>query len=401
MASAVCRLQNKNCFYPIQLVAVRLYSNDVTEIEKKFPKISSDIYTLKRGTGGRSSFNGKIATVFGASGFLGRSVINHLGKIGTQVIIPYRSDPYVVNRLKLCGDLGQILFTPFNLKDEESLYTAMKHSHVVINLIGRNYETENFSLEDVHVTGARTIARIAKELGVETFLHCSALNATENPKPTFRKKGSKFYSTKWQGEQVVREEFPEAIIFRPSDMWGQQDNFLYYYMNFFRRTWRFMSLWKRGKGIIKQPVYGPDVGKGIVKAVMDPNAAGHTFQAIGPHRYEMSELMDWFHRVMNRTEERLYYRLDLRYDFTFWMRLLFYETVPFRYRTLSYERLERENTTDVVDPNLPTLEDLDVELTPIETRVFYELRPFRMHAYHDPLLFDYVRPIEPCPLAKE
>lgn len=36
---------------------------------------------------------------------------NITGKVGTQVVIPYRSDPYVVGRLKLCGDLGQILFT--------------------------------------------------------------------------------------------------------------------------------------------------------------------------------------------------------------------------------------------------------------------------------------------------
>uniref|UniRef100_A0A0A9Y6A5 NADH dehydrogenase [ubiquinone] 1 alpha subcomplex subunit 9, mitochondrial n=1 Tax=Lygus hesperus TaxID=30085 RepID=A0A0A9Y6A5_LYGHE len=75
---------------------------------------------MKRGTGGRSSFSGIVATVFGASGFLGRYVVNRLGKIGTQLILPYRGDFDEMRRLKLSGDLGQVLFLPYNLKDEDS-----------------------------------------------------------------------------------------------------------------------------------------------------------------------------------------------------------------------------------------------------------------------------------------
>ncbi|GFR04342.1 NADH dehydrogenase 1 alpha subcomplex subunit 9, mitochondrial [Trichonephila clavata] len=405
MASVMFRLQKSSS--PIQVIflrqlSARFASSDVIETDsKKFPKVKSDLHSLRRGTGGRSSFSGKVATVFGATGLLGRAVVNQLGKHGTQVIIPYRGDPYLVTRLKLCGDLGQILFTHFNLKDEESLYKSMKHSNVVINLIGKSFETSNFSFEDVHVTGARNIARIAREAGVQTLLHVSTLNACEKPKPIILRKGSQFYASKWRGEQAVKEEFPDAIIFRPSDMWGQQDHFLNYYMSTIRRTWRFMSLWNKGVGIIKQPVYYSDVAKGILKAILDPTAAGHTFQAVGPHRYELSELMDWFHRIMLRTHDNFYYRLDLRFDLTFWTRLIMSEMLLTRYRQLSWERLERESTTDLVLPDLPTLEDLDVKLTPLEERIFFELKCFRLHAYHDPLLADYVRPVEPCPLARE
>ena len=35
----------------------------------------------------------------------------------------------------------------------------------------------------------------------------------------------------WEGEQVVMEEFPEATIMRPSDIFGMQDRFLHYYMS--------------------------------------------------------------------------------------------------------------------------------------------------------------------------
>lgn len=181
---------------------------------------------LKRGTGGRSSFNGIVATVFGATGFTGRYVCNRLGKIGSQLIIPYRGDAYEALRLRVCGDLGQVLFQPFNLKDEEAIEKAVRYSNVVINLVGRDWETRNFNFNDVHVEGARRLARISKEAGVKKFIHVSALNCSENPTPFVLKKGSQWLKSKFLGEQAVKEEFPDATIFRPADVYGQEDRFL-------------------------------------------------------------------------------------------------------------------------------------------------------------------------------
>lgn len=98
------------------------------------------------------------------------------------MILPYRGDFYRVRDNKLSGDLGQVLFQPFHLKDDDSLIKCMKYSNVVINLIGREWPTKNFSLHDVNVDGARRIAALAKKCGVERFIHMSHLNASPNPK---------------------------------------------------------------------------------------------------------------------------------------------------------------------------------------------------------------------------
>lgn len=118
-----------------------------------------NLAALKRGTGGRSSFNGMVVTVFGATGFLGPMVGYKFGKIGSQLIFPYRGDFYPAMRLKPCGDLGQVLFHFYNLRDEKSIKEAMKYSNVVVNLVGRQFETRNFKFDDVHVAGARLIAK--------------------------------------------------------------------------------------------------------------------------------------------------------------------------------------------------------------------------------------------------
>lgn len=188
--------------------------------------VNSRLSSFRRGTGGRSSFNGIVATVFGCSGLLGTAVCNKLGKTGTQLVLPYRGDFYDVQHLKLCGDLGQVLFTPYNLKDENSIRKALKHSNLVINVIGREWETKNFSFDDIYVkgmnrndkisavityycycyfilSGPKTIARIAKECGVERMIHISSLNAAENPEPLILKEGSATLSAKWRGRKIL------------------------------------------------------------------------------------------------------------------------------------------------------------------------------------------------------
>ena len=90
---------------------------------------------MKRGRGGRSSFSGDVVTVFGSNGFIGTAIANRLGKNGSQMIFPCRGEHYKMMRMKVVGDLGQVLFCPFELKDEDSIRRAVSHSNIVINLV--------------------------------------------------------------------------------------------------------------------------------------------------------------------------------------------------------------------------------------------------------------------------
>lgn len=54
----------------------------------------------------------------------------------------------------------------------------------------------NFSFEDVHVTGGRTLARLARECGVDRFVQMSHLAAQHDPPRFFTKTGSRFLRTK-------------------------------------------------------------------------------------------------------------------------------------------------------------------------------------------------------------
>ncbi|XKL61480.1 hypothetical protein PGB90_008537 [Kerria lacca] len=347
------------------LIPIATYSS------QNFRTLDENFISIKRGTGYRSSFNGIVCTVFGGSGFIGKNIIQRLGKYGTQVtlkfsvIIPYRHELYSSFENKTAGDLGQIYFSEFCLNDDDSIRKCMKYSDVVINLIGKDHDTWNYTLEQVNIEGARKIAKICKEMGIKKFIHVSALNASPNPRAFMIKNGSRFLKSKWYGEIAVREEFPEAIIVKPSDVYGEGDTFISYYGRTSRLINRTLYLWAKGFETIKQPVFVWDVSHGLYELVTRhvQDVAGKTYQFVGPRGYILHDLCKFMFANMWKNEKWGFQIEDARLDLCFQIyRIIlnkFYLTSPSHLQTL--ERFEREHVSDEIEENGLTLKDLGIK----------------------------------------
>jgi len=361
-------------------LATRLYSSDTARYFD-----TTDTVKMKRGRGGRGSFSGVVATVFGATGFLGKFVLNRLGAQGTQMIIPYRSDPKTFLDLKTAGGLGQMLFTEFHLNDEASIAKAVQHSHVVINLIGREFETRNFNYEEANAIGPARIARISKQMGVKRFVHLSAMNVDQSYEGYCVKGGSRFLKSKRLGEELVREEFPEAIIIRPAEMFGyadMSDKFIWYLLHWMRISTAELTGHRYrvplgGRGVFKQPIYGGDVAQAIVNcAVKEMGGQGDTFQAVGPKRYEYHDIVDYLLRCTRRAgchDISTTLIGDLKYNPLLLLQARINEILqPFQFYpkgNMVLDKIERETVTDVVDPSLPLIDELGVtRVEPLEGR---------------------------------
>jgi NADH dehydrogenase (ubiquinone) 1 alpha subcomplex subunit 9 len=209
-----------------------------------------------------------------------------------------------VRHLKPMFDLGQLGIMPFSPRDEDSIMESIKNSDVVINMIGKHYETKhivptrredgelsrvNYDFDETHVEIPRTLARLCKEAGVENFIHVSALSADANSE-------SKWSRTKAAGEIAVREEFSDAIIVRPATAFGWEDRFLNSVAEVTERL-PFTPLLFGGETLV-QPVFATDVGKALFQIVQRAEEfRGDTFQLAGPAEYTYKEVAEFVQDV--------------------------------------------------------------------------------------------------------
>lgn len=321
---------------------------------------------------------GNVITVFNGNGFLSTHLIGRLGTAGAQLVIGYRGSRYDEEKVRVAGGLGQMYFAHYHMKDEKSLEEAMKFSNIVINTTGKIVETKNFPFNEVHVEGPRRMARIARECGVEKFVHVSHLNAQPNPEPQCLKHGSYFLRSKYYGELAVREEFPNAIIFRPSDMLGERDWFINHFTSFARSKYTYkLPIWDYYHEVNKQPVYVRDVAAAMEACLYDSSAEGKTFQAVGPYSYNFYDLIEYIRSCGGQGQKIDGYAItNLRFDFIMRTAISIIERVQ-KYPEITWERVECDLISDYVDPKMPTLKSLGIEPTPIEPLI-------QMYAHYRP-----------------
>ena len=154
---------------------------------------------ILRVPGGRSALGGNTVTVFGATGFLGRYIVNRLARTGCQVVIPYREE-MGKRHLKVTGDLGRVSFIEYDLRNTQSIEESVRHSDIVFNLAGKNYPTKNFSLYQVNVEGTERIAEAVAKYYVDRFIQVSSYNASlDSPSEFFRTKVRRARARRFQG----------------------------------------------------------------------------------------------------------------------------------------------------------------------------------------------------------
>jgi len=220
--------------------------------------------------------------VLGGSGFIGRYVVKRLAARGDVVPVGCRNAEDA-KFLRPMGDVGQVEPLNVALDNETVLPVFLAGSSAVVNCVGILRESGSQTFARIHHTGPAALARIARDVGVERFVHLSAIGAES-------RSDSAYARTKAAGEAAVRDAFPTATILRPSVVFGPEDQF---FNRFAAMAMIMPAMPLIGGGETRfQPVYVGDVADAVLKCLDDPATAGRTYELGGPKTYTFRELLE-------------------------------------------------------------------------------------------------------------
>jgi NADH dehydrogenase len=289
---------------------------------------------------------GSIA-VFGGTGFIGRHLAAQLLRSGATV----RLAVHHPRRVQVTTELPQAAeLIQADVLDDIAVDAAIAGTDAVVNLVGILTETTTQSYRAIHVEAAHRVALAAHRHGVTRLIHLSALGAS----PTSPAISDQ---TKAEGEQAVREVFPQATIVRPSLVFGEDDHFFTRFAAMIRSS---PVLPLIGGGMTKfQPVFVGDMTAGLMELLKRFETAGKTYEFGGPQVYSFKVLLELLLTALNRQRALIPIPYPLAE-----MQAALLELLPNPPLTRDQVRLLK--TDKVVSGAEPTLGDLGVQPRPLE-----------------------------------
>jgi uncharacterized protein YbjT (DUF2867 family) len=225
----------------------------------------------------------KLMLVLGATGFLGKFVIDKMIASDYPLRVVTRGGADWQNSSVSTLRHKGVDVIMGDITDEEVLQRAVDGTSAIVNMAGCFKESINSSYEEVNVDAVERLAVLGKAAGVQRVIHVSCLGAR-------RDADCRYFKTKWDGEEIVRDSKQYWTIFRPSFIFGKQFPFLEHLKPIIKLK-LFLPLIGSGTNTL-QPVFVEDVAECIVQSIYLKETVGKAIDLVGPDDFQMLELLE-------------------------------------------------------------------------------------------------------------
>lgn len=291
----------------------------------------------------------KLVTIYGGSGFVGRYIAQRMARAGWRVRVAVRR-PNEALFVRTYGVVGQVVPMLCNIRNEASVAQAMQGADAVVNCVGTFDKGGKNNFGAVQHEGAERIARIAAAEGVAALVHISAIGAdTESD--------TLYSQSKGRGEEAILSHFPNAMILRPSVVFGAEDQFFNRFAGMTRMS---PVLPVVGADTRFQPVFVDDVA-----AAAELGATGKAKPGIyelgGPEVRRFRELMQSMLEVIQRRRLIVNLPFGLARFMAWWFDLWQTLSGGLIKAPLTVDQVRNLRHDNVVNPNARGFGDLGIE----------------------------------------
>ena len=219
--------------------------------------------------------------IFGSSGQIGKALIRKFTKNNYKVTAVTRSIHQKGYQIKTQSNYGYLELEEINSFNEENISKLMENSSVCINLIGILYEKKKNHFNIIHSDLPALLSKVAKKKSIKQLIHLSALGIDSSV-------DSKYAISKLDGENKVKENFPKAVILRPSLVYSVDDNFTTNFMSLLSIL-PMMPLYYEGKTKFT-PIHVSDLAN-IIFNIVEKKIYGEIIECIGPEVLTFKEIL--------------------------------------------------------------------------------------------------------------
>ena len=218
-----------------------------------------------------------IAFVTGATGFVGRNVVEALRSRDVEVRCLVRTP----GKERLLGQGVDVHYG--SVQDPVALRAAIYGVDAVVHLVAVIKESGKATFQSVNVDGTRNVMVAAKAAGAAHFVQMSAIGATDDPRFAY------LYS-KWQGEQAVIDSGLPHTILRPSILFGAGDEFINSLAGLVK-AFPVAPVIGSGKNVM-QPIAVEDVARCVAETVTCEKPRDGVVEIGGPDHLSYNEIVD-------------------------------------------------------------------------------------------------------------